>query len=484
MSTAAGPRAADRDGRGFPRYWDQERETRDPRDRDAVVLDRLRHQLHYAYEQLPFYRRHYDAHGFHPDEVRSLEDFTAKVPVITKKMLVADQAEHPPFGSYTRDFTGADGSSGLARIHGSSGTSGTPTLYAVSHGDWDRAADVHAMAQWCAGIRPDDIAQVGFPFGLFFGGWGVLQGLERIGATVFPLGVTDSERHLELITRLGSTVFTATPSYCIHLLSVAERMGIDLASGSVRTLLVGGEPGGSLPGTRRIIEQGWGATVVDAGSTSEMYPFQTSVGCTAGTGTHLISDEVHVEVVGTDDPHTALPVGDRGAVVYTHLWRESQPMIRFAPGDETYLDDGGPCPCGRTYPRMPEGVLGRLDDMLVVRGANIFPSAVETALRTVDELGPEFQIRVTRPDALDEISVHTELSHHTAAALTALPAPDAAAARDALARRVENALRLAVNIRVPVRLLEPGALPETTFKARRVVDERERHAPVPSGAIS
>ncbi|MFG1635880.1 phenylacetate--CoA ligase family protein [Pseudonocardia alni] len=477
MSRAAVPHTVvdgtDRDDRGFARYWDAGRETRDPRDRDAVVLDRIRHQLHYAYERLPFYRRHYDAHGFHPDDVRSLADFTAKVPVVTKRMLVADQAEHPPFGSYTRDFSGPDGSTGIARIHGSSGTSGTPTLYAVSQGDWDRAADVHAMAQWCAGVRPDDIAQVGFPFGLFFGGWGVLQGLERIGATVFPLGVTDSERHLELIGRLGSTVFTATPSYCVHLLSVAERMGIDLAAGTVRTLLVGGEPGGSLPGTRHLIEQGWGATVVDAGSTSEMYPFQTSVGCTAGTGTHLITDEVHVEVVAPDDPHTAVPVGGRGAVVYTHLWRESQPMIRFAPGDETYLADD-PCPCGRTYPRMPEGVLGRLDDMLVVRGANVFPSAVETALRSVDGLGPEFRIRVARPAALDEITVQAEVSAPTATALDGLPAADAATARRELAGRVEQALRRAVAITVPVTLLDPGTLPETTFKARRVVDERPR----------
>ena len=454
----------DSDERGFPRFWDAARETRPHAEREQLILERIRHQLHYVYAELPFYRRHYDAHGFHPDQVRSLTDFTTKVPVITKRMLVADQAEHPPFGSYTPERPPG----GIARIHGSSGTSGTPTLYAVSNPDWDRAADVHAMAQWCAGIRPDDIAQVGFPFGLFFGGWGVLQGLERIGATVFPLGVTDSEKHIELITRLGSTVFTATPSYAVHLLSVAERMGVDLAAGTVRTLLVGGEPGGSLPGTRRIIERGWGATVVDAGSTSEMYPFQTSVGCPAGTGTHLIADEVHTEIVASGDLNTPIPAGERGAIVYTHLWRESQPMIRFAPGDESYLTTE-PCPCGRTWPRLPEGVLGRLDDMLVIRGANVYPSAIETGLRTVPELGPEFRIRVSRPGALDEITVLAELGREAAAALPA----DGPGRADVVAR-TEAALRRAVNIGVPVRLLEPGTLPETTFKARRVVDERPR----------
>ena len=443
-----GPRSVRTDARGFPRFWDEERETLDPAKRDALILDRVQHQLRHAYAELPFYRRHYDAHGFHPDQVRSLEDFTTKVPVITKKMLVADQAAHPPFGSYARDLPPG----GIARIHGSSGTSGVPTMYAVSKADWERAGEVHAMAQWCAGVRPDDIVQVGFPFGLFFGGWGVVQGAERIGATLFPLGITESQKHLELIARLGSTVFSATPSYCIHLLSVAEQMGIDLRESTIRHLLVGGEPGGSLPGTARIIADGWGATVADAGSTSEMYPFQTSVGCEEGTGTHLYTDEVFTEVVAPADLNAPVPVGERGAVVYTHLWRDSQPMIRFAPGDETYLATD-PCPCGRTYPRMPEGVLGRLDDMLVIRGANVFPSAVETALRSVPGLGPEFRIRVRKEGALDEMTVEAE-------------------GDPALRTPAEEALKRVLGIRVPATILAPGTLPETTFKARRVVDER------------
>jgi phenylacetate-CoA ligase len=444
----SGPRSLQTDARGFPRFWDEERETLDPAKRDVLILERIQQQLRHAYTELPFYRRHYDAHGFHPDQVRSLEDFTTKVPVITKKMLVADQAEHPPFGSYARALPPG----GIARIHGSSGTSGVPTMYAVSRTDWERAGGVHAMAQWCAGVRPDDVVQVGFPFGLFFGGWGVVQGAERIGATLFPIGITDSQKHLELIERLGSTVFSATPSYCIHLLSVAEAMGFDLRESTVRHLLVGGEPGGALPGTRAVIEEGWGAIAADAGSTSEMYPFQTSVGCEAGTGTHLYVDEVFTEVVSSRDLNAPIPAGERGAVVYTHLWRDSQPMIRFAPGDETYLATD-PCPCGRTYPRMPEGVLGRLDDMLVIRGANVFPSAVETALRSVTGLGPEFRIRVRKAGALDEMTVEAE-------------------GDPGLRPAVEEALRRVLGIRVPAVLLQPGTLPETTFKARRVVDER------------
>jgi phenylacetate-CoA ligase len=470
MSTSTGPRSTSTDDRGYPRFWDEERETMGRAQRDTVILERIQHQLRYVYSELPFYRRHYDAHGFHPDQVRTLEDFTTKVPVITKKMLVADQKENPVFGSYTNITEPGK----IARIHGSSGTSGVPTVYAVSKGDWERAGQVHAMAQWCAGIRPDDLVQVGFPFGLFFGGWGVVQGVEVIGATLFPLGVTDSEKHIEFIQRLGSTAFSATPSYCIHLLGVAERMGVDLAASTVRNLLVGGEPGGSLPGTRTAIEQGWGATVVDAGSTSEMYPFQTSVGCEDGTGTHLFTDEVFSEIVDKDDPNVPVVDGQRGAVIYTHLWRESQPMIRFAPGDESYMTHET-CSCGRTYPRLPEGVLGRLDDMLVVRGANIFPSAVETGLRSVAGFGPEFQIRVRRVGALDELTVSAEYDDDTRTAMKNSDADGAESLQRRLVAEAEASLKRLTGIRIPVELLPPGTLPETTFKARRVVDERPRN---------
>ncbi|MDT0201690.1 AMP-binding protein [Nocardioides sp. AE5] len=457
MATGQGSRSSTLDDRGFPLFWDEARETMPRADRDAVILTRIQHQLHFVYENLPFYRRHYDNHGFHPDTVTSLDDFTRKVPVITKKMLVADQAEHPPFGSYTATDSMGD----IARIHGSSGTSGVPTLYAVSQNDWDRAADVHAMAQWIGGIRPDDLVQVGFPFGLFFGGWGTLQGTERLGAAMFPLGVAESEKHLEFIDRLKPRVFAATPSYCMHLISVAQGMGIDLKASSVKILLVGGEPGGSLPGTRQILEEAWGATMVDAGSTSEMYPFQTNVGCLAKNGTHLITDEVFTEVVDKDDHNQPIPEGDRGAIIYTHLWRESQPMIRFAPGDESYISHD-PCPCGRTYPRLPEGVLGRLDDMLVIRGANIFPSAIETALRSVNGFGPEFEIRVSKRGALDEIVVRAEHDAEHPGDL------------DQLRTDGEAMLKKMCGIRIPVELIEPGTLPATVFKARRVVDERPR----------
>ena len=437
-------------------YWDRERETADPAQRDKETLAQLQQQLHRCYERIPFYRRHWDAHGFHPDQVASFEDFTRRCPPTTKKMLVADQAEHPPFGSYL----------GIApeevfRVHGSSGTSGTPTMYGVGKEDWDRAGEAFAMTQWAMGVRPHHVVQFAFPFSLFFGGWGTLYGAEVLGASSFPIGLADTTRHVQLMYTLGSQVIEGTPSYLLHMAEVARQQGYDPRRSPVRHAIVGGEPGGSIDTTRRRILDAWNLeTVCDSGSTSEMFPFCTNSECTAMTGPHLFNDQVWTEIVAADDPHEPLPDGERGAVVYTHVWRTSQPMIRFTPHDAGVMTRD-PCPCGRTYPRLVGGVQGRLDDMLVIRGANIYPSAVEEAVRGIDGLGLEFRILVDRRGELDEATVQVELE------------PDAHGRRETLERRANEEVKRAVGIRVPVELVEPETFERTTLKARRVIDRRQ-----------
>lgn len=444
------------------RYWDQQRETMDPAQREQLVLERLQHQLHYVYETMPFYRRHYDAAGFQPDQVRTLADFTARVPVITKKMLVQDQAENPPFGSYL----GVEPNE-LARIHGSSGTMGTPTMYGVSKNDWERAGRTAAMAWWTAGLRPADLIQITFPFSLFFGGWGVLQASELIGATVFPSGATvPTDKQIEFLHRLGTTAVVGTPSYHVHLANRALEIGADVREGNVSLLICGGEPGGSVPAVRAKLRELWGDVVIvdgSAGHTSEMYPFLPPIGCLESEGgVHLYQDENYTEIVDRDDPSEPVDIGVAGATVATHLWRDSQPMIRFWMGDESVMDDA-PCPCGRTYPRLPQGVFGRVDDMLVIRGANIYPSAVEAAVRSVPGTGTEFRIFVDRPDALDELTVEVEHAPEVSGG-------DVGRLRDQLAAELKSALQ----IRVPVTVVSPGTHEAQTFKSRRVVDRRPR----------
>jgi phenylacetate-CoA ligase len=448
----------------YQKYWNTERETMAKAQRDKIILERLKLQLEYAYNRLPFYRRHYDAHGFKPEMVKSLEDFTTKVPVIKKAMLVADQEKHPPFGSYL-----GVAPEQIARIHGSSGTSGKPTFYGVSRKDWERAADLIAMAFWSAGIRPSDTAQISFPFSLFFGGWGVLQGLEKLQARVFPLGMLETERHLRLMHQMKPTLLAATPSYALHMAVVARELGLSPEDSSIELLLVGGEPGGSLPSTRKVLAEAWGgAVVIDSGSTSEMYPFNTNCSTIEENGVMLYQDEVYAEIVIPDNPNEPVTMGQRGAIVYTHLWRESQPMLRFYPGDETFMTDE-PCPSGRTYPRLPEGVIGRLDDMLIIRGVNIYPSTLEKAIREVAGSGLEFRLILEKKGVLDELSVQLEYDPQILTTISS----DEPTATARLGETVEKSLKIATGIRIPVQVVRPETFERTTFKARRVIDKRK-----------
>jgi phenylacetate-CoA ligase len=435
-------------------YWDVTRETRDPADRDAETLVHLQASLKRAYT-LTFYQRHWDAHGFHPDQVRTLVDFTERCPVITKKMLIADQAEFPPFGSYL----GIDPVD-IFRIHGSSGTSGTPTMYGVARADWEQAKEIFRITHWASGVRPTDRVHYAFPFGMFFGGWAMLMAAEEVGATTFPMGLADTRRHIEMIDRLQCTVIEATPSYMLHMAEVAKEIGYDAVNSPLRIFMSGGEPGGSIPSTKKLLLDLWGLDVVsDAGTSSEMFPFVTNAECREMNGMHVYTDEVWTELVDPEDPHKAVPDGEIGNLIYTHLHRVSQPMIRFAVNDRSWLTRE-PCPCGRTYPRLPQGLMGRADDMLVIRGANIFPSAIEKALRGVAGLGTEFRIRVFKQGHLDELRVEAEV------------APDFTGDRDELTRLATDAVTHHCLIRVPVSLVEPNVFERAVLKSRRVIDER------------
>jgi phenylacetate-CoA ligase len=275
-----------------------------------------------------------------------------------------------------------------------------------------------------------------------------------------------TDRQIELIGKLGIDALIATPSYLIHLARRAEQLGHDLTGSTVSLALVGGEPGGSLPEVRAMLRDLWGEgfDIIDgsAGSTSEMYPFLVNIGCVEDPdgGVHLFQDQNYTELVSPDNPNEPVPPGAIGATVATHLWRESQPMIRFWMGDQAVLDDSG-CRCGRTYPKLPRGVFGRLDDMLIIRGANVYPSAIEAAIRAVPGAGTEFRIIVERPQNLDEITVEVEPDR-----------PVSGLERDRLRRELEESIKKAVTVRVPVNVVEPGSYEQQVFKARRVIDNR------------
>jgi phenylacetate-CoA ligase len=445
-------------------YWNKAKETAPRAERERYILEALQNQLKYAYENVPFYRAFYDAKGFHPSEVKSLEDFTRRVPIVRKSMLLDDQMVNKPFGSYLGVPLDQ-----LARIHGSSGTTGKPTLYGISHKDWTYTAEVMAQAFYMLGVRPNDRVQLATLFSLFLGGWGALLACEKIGATVFPIGAGETERQLELMHRVGSTVLICTPTYALHMLEVARSLGYDTANSPLRLGIFLGEPGSGIPGTRRTLEEGFGIKVRDTGSTSEMTPWATNAECSEGAGMHLINDEVWTEIVDKNDSNVPVPDGTSGAVIYSHLRRESQPMIRFYSGDESQMTHE-PCKCGRTYPRLPYGVYGRLDDMLIIRGSNVYPSQVQRLLLEVPGTGVEFVIVMERNGAMDEATVRVE--HDP----THKPDDFDAFSKD-LANRVRAKLKTETGVNFAVEILRPNTLERAISKAKRVDDRRPKYRP-------
>jgi len=439
-------------------YWFPRRETMPAGERDRAILARLQDVCRYAWDHSPFYRRKWDEAGFHPDHLHSLEDFEAKVPVIDKKDLRDAQTRVPPFGDYLcvpdRE---------IFHIHGTSGTTGRPTAFAIGRDDWSAIANAHARIMWGMGIRPGDTVFVGAILSLYLGSWGALAGAERLRCKAFPFGAGApgmTARAAMWLDAVKPQAFYGTPSFALHLADVARQEGFDPRTFGLRTLFFSGEPGASVPGVRDRIAAEYGGRVIDCGSMAEMTPFMNVSGTAETAGMLCWQDIVYTEVC---DParHHRVPYGQRGTPVYTHLERTSQPMIRLVSGDLTLWEDG-PNPCGRTYPRLPQGVFGRIDDMFTIRGENVYPSEVDAVLNRLAGYGGEHRIVITRDGAMDELLVRVE---------AAATAP--ANSHDDLRAAAAAALQKMLGLRARVEIVAHGTYPRTDFKARRVIDDRE-----------
>ncbi len=439
-------------------HWMPELEGCDPVERDVVIFAKLTRQIRYAWDRSPFYRRKWEQAGVSPATLKSLDDL-ARFPVIQKAELRAVQASAPPFGDYLcidpRD---------VARVHGTSGTTGRPTVFGIGAEDWERIGEAHARILWSVGIRPDDVILICSFFSLYLGSWGALKGAERLGATVFPFGAGAAGQTLMAVhwaADMKPTAFYGTPSYALHFAETARKDGIDPRGLGFKTLFFSGEPGAGIPATKRLIEDTFGGHCIDMGSMAEMTPWMTNAECRHRTGMHLWQDLVYTQVC---DPDTFQPVpyGAEGTAVYTHLERTSQPMIRLVSGDRTRWTDA-PCPCGRTYPRLPDGLYGRIDDMFIVRGENIYPSAIEDTLRAIPGFGGEFRVIVSRREAMDELLIRAEYAMDHGASEAQLK----------LQTLMRERLRARLGVHPVIELVPQGALPRTEFKARRVIDDRD-----------
>jgi phenylacetate-CoA ligase len=433
--------------------WNPERETMGRRALEALQLDALRRQVARVYEQVPFYRQAFRERGIQPEDVRSLDDL-ASLPCTCK----TDFRDTYPYGLL------AVPRRELARIHASSGTTGKSTVVAYTAGDMAVWREVCARNLASAGITADDLVQISMGYGLFTGGLGWHAGCEHLGATVLPMSSGNTRRQIMMIQDLGVTVLVCTPSYAVYIAEQAEEMGVDLAASDLRVGIHGAEPWSE--GMRREIRRRLGLDPIDTYGLSEAIGPGLAGECTEHCGLHIEEDHFLAEVVdpSTGDP---LPVGEYGELVITTLTKEALPVIRYRTGDITRLTQE-PCACGRTTARM-EKVCGRTDDMLIVRGVNVFPSQIETVLLQVEGVQPHYQIVVDRQHgAMDDLEIWVEVSEENFS-------DDIGRLRN-LQRKAEMEMHDMLGIEAHIRLVEPHRIERSMGKARRVIDRRELYA--------
>ncbi|NIJ10211.1 phenylacetate-CoA ligase [Saccharomonospora amisosensis] len=410
----------------------------------ALQLRRLRWTLRHAYENVPFYRKRFDDAGVHPDDCRELSDL-AKFPLTTK----SDLRENYPFGMF------AVAQEQVRRLHASSGTTGTPTVVGYTETDLDNWAILMARSIRAAGGRPGNKVHVAYGYGLFTGGLGAHYGAERLGCTVIPASGGMTARQVRLITDLRPEVIMVTPSYMLTLLDEFERQGLDPRQSSLRVGIFGAEPW-----TERMrveIEERAGLDAVDIYGLSEVMGPGVAQECVeTKDGLHIWEDHFYPEVIDPIDENP-LGEGEHGELVFTSLTKEALPLIRYRTRDLTSLRPGSARPA---YRRM-EKVTGRSDDMIILRGVNLFPTQIEEIVLRTAGLSPHFQLVLSKKDRLDQLTVHVEANADT---------PQQR--REAAAAEIVSAVREGIGVGVDVAVVDPETLERSVGKMRRVIDNR------------
>ena len=426
-------------------FWDEKIETMKPAELEALQLKRLKKTLSLV-QNVDFYKKQLDDAGIRPDSIKKLDDIT-KIP-FTKKQ---DLRDGYPFGFFAVPLQK------IVRIHTTSGTTGKPTVVGYTKNDLDAWSDLIARNMTMVGITEDDIFQNMVNYGMFTGGLGFHYGAEKIGMTVIPSATGNTRRQIEMIEDFGVTAIHCTPSYAMHLSEVAEEMGASMDT--LRVGLFGAESWSE--SIRKTLEERLGVTAYDSYGLSELFGPGVAFECQERDGLHIWHDAYLVEII---DPKTGEQVGDgeRGELVVTPLVKEAMPLLRYRTGDVTMLmEDGCLCRRGKKIAR----ITGRSDDMLVIRGINVFPSQIEHVLMKIPETGNQFMVYIDRINHLDEMTVEVETNREFFSGELA----DLAR----LQKKVVKELRDALELRTTVKLVEPGSLPRFEGKAKRVIDRRE-----------
>jgi phenylacetate-CoA ligase len=432
-------------------YFNKEIETMPLKKMRELQLERLKWAVGHAYKNNAFYRKKYDEAGFKPEQLKSLDDMR-RVPFLTKQ----DMRDNYPFGLFAVPMEK------VVRVHSSSGTTGNATVVGYTKKDVDIFAEVVARCLVAYGATEKDVIQVAYGYGLFTGGLGLHYGAEKLGALTIPISGGNTERQLMLIKDFGTTMIACTPSYLLNVADYIEkkRPDYDMRKTKLKAGILGAEPWSE--GMRKEIETRLGIDAFDIYGLSEVIGPGVSCECSAKSGLHVHEDHFYVEII---DPETGdiLPEGEKGEIVYTTLTKEAFPGIRYRSRDITrlYRDT---CTCGRTLVKM-ERVAGRSDDMLIIRGVNVFPSQIETVLMEVEVIEPHYQIILDRKAALDDVEVMVEVNEKLFS--------DEVKVLDNLRKKISDRFRSVLGISAKITLVEPLTIARSEGKAVRVVDRRK-----------
>ena len=430
-------------------YYQPEIETMSREDLQALQLERLQALVKRVYEKIPFYKESFDKAGVNPADIKSLSDLT-KLPFTVKQ----DMRDAYPFGLF------AVPRKDVVRVHCSSGTTGTATVVGYTQNDLDNWGDCFARALYGAGCSPDSALQIAYGYGLFTGGLGAHYGGERAGCTVLPMSTGNTKRQVRLMKDFDVDCLCCTPSYALNIAEVAEEEGYDPREFPIHAGILGAEP--CSEATRAEIEQKMGIQVYDIYGLSEVMGPGVACECEQQHGLHVCEDQFIIEIL---DPKTLQPVpdGEWGEVVFTTLCKECSPLVRYRTRDISRILVGE-CECGRTFRRM-DRIAGRTDDMMILRGVNVFPSQIEEEIVSFPEIAPQYQLILTTKGTLD----HAELRVET---VPEFPF-DEIRRLEKLKKDLQKALKENLQIAVDVKIVEPKTIERAEGKAKRIIDMRE-----------
>lgn len=431
-------------------FFQKELETMSRAKIAELQLERLQYTVRYCYDNVPFYKKKLDDAGVSPEQIRSLDDIR-RIPPTTK----ADLRDNYPFGLFAVPMRD------IVRVHASSGTTGKPTVVGYTKHDLDLWSDCVARLCAAAGATADDIVQISFGYGMFTGALGLHYGLEKLGCMVVPNSSGNTEKALMFMRDFKTSALVATPSYALYMAETAKTLDYPMSDYHLRLGLFGSE--GCTPEMRTQIENGWGLFATDNYGMSELMGPGVSGECTERCGLHINEDYFLTEIV---DPNTLepLPEGETGEVLITTLTKEGIPLLRYRTRDISRITYE-PCKCGRTFARMDK-IKGRSDDMLKIRGVNVFPSQIESVLVGMDKISPHYQLIVRREDFADTLEVQVELSD------TSLL--ESYGKIQDLQNVVKHKIHTVLGIQCKVNIVEPNTIERFVGKAKRVVDLRNQ----------